>query len=60
MTPGIFLHSFGCVNDKKRCLSTGRARDHIFQEFDVAGRIDDGVSTLSRFKKTRAVSMVIP
>ena len=42
MAPGLFAEALVGVDDEDRGVSAGRARDHVLEEFLVAGCIDDG------------------
>ena len=42
---GLLLHPLGGVDDQKGRLGPGRPRDHVLQEFLVAGGVDDDVLT---------------
>ena len=43
MAAGILLHSLRRVDDQQGRLGAGRAGDHVLQELDVAGSIQDEV-----------------
>ena len=43
---GVFLDAFVGVDDQDGGFGMGGAGDHVFDEFDVAGRVDDDVVAL--------------
>ena len=51
MAAGVLLHAAGGVDDHERRLSAGRAGDHVFEKFDVTGRVDDDVPALVGFEE---------
>ncbi len=48
---GILLHPFLGIDDQKRGLGAGSARDHVLQELDVTRSIDDDVVALRRLEE---------
>src|ERR1039457_4383403 len=40
------------IDDEQGSLSTGRARDHVLEELDVAGSVNDDVIAFCRLEKT--------
>ena len=46
MAAGVFLHAARRVDHHERCLGAGSAGDHVFEKFNVAGRVDDDVPAL--------------
>ena len=43
VAPAVLAHAFLGVDDQHRRLGARRARDHVLQELDVPGRVDDDV-----------------
>ena len=48
---GIFLHAFARIDDDQRGVRPGGARDHVLQQVDVTGCIDDDVVARLRAKE---------
>ena len=46
MAAGVFLHAARSVDHHERCLGAGSAGDHVFEKFNVAGRVNDNVPAL--------------
>ena len=51
MAAGIFLDAARSVDHHKRGLGAGSAGDHVFEKFNVAGRVDDDVPALVRLEE---------
>ena len=47
----VLAHAFLGVDDQHGGLGARRARDHVLQELDVAGRVDDDVVARSRLEE---------
>ena len=51
VTAGVFLHAARGVDHHERGLGAGSAGDHVFEKFNVAGRVDDDVPALVRLEE---------
>ena len=51
MPPGVFLNPLMRIDDQQGGLGTGRTGDHVLEELNVAGRVDDDVIALGRFEE---------
>lgn len=51
---GVFLHAVGGVNHHQGRFGAGSAGNHVFQELDVARRVNDNIAALFRFEKAAA------
>jgi hypothetical protein len=49
--PALFAHPFVCCDHENGCIGARRARDHVFQKFLVARRVDDDVVAARRPKR---------
>ncbi len=47
----VLLDAFVGVDDQERGFGAGRAGDHVLQELDVAGRVDDDVVASARLEE---------
>ena len=48
---GVFADALRRVDDEQCRLCPGCAGDHVFEKFDMSGRVDDDVFPLFRFKE---------
>ncbi len=51
MAARIFLHAFLGIDNQNGCFSMRSAGDHVLDEFDVPGGINDDVIAFGRLKK---------